>query len=355
MPLQQSDRTDGEGPLPPGRRAGGPPVPSGLVPAPVPAPGPVRPAAPSSVTVVPSVALPVPAQGGSFGDGTSTSSSQGRSGGGVLALSVLIGLAIYFLMYPLGVLLCIFGLEENLAFELSGSVLALAGCAVLGGWRQWAFRPAAIRAVFRRLAWLLVVTFALFAVELAGDLLDGAPLDPNWAFNLLYLVGLMVLVGLFEEGLFRGVLLQGLLARFGGTTRGVLVCVTIASLLFGAAHIEWGSLDLQDASQVAQACLKIAQTGVYGFALSGCVIECEEGGLLGLALFHGLDDFVTLLLSDALLSPMTETSYVSTDGSGSMVIILYAVLIVLYLPVAVKAARRLGRLKTYRGAFLPSA
>ncbi|WP_058269929.1 CPBP family intramembrane glutamic endopeptidase [Olsenella massiliensis] len=350
MPLQQSDRTDGEGLLPPGGQAGGPPAPSGLVAAPVPARGPV----PSPATVVPPVALPVPARGESFGDGTSTSSSRGRSGGGVLALSVLVGLAIYFLMYPLGALFYIVGLEENLAFELSGAALALAGCAALGGWRQWVFRPAAIRAVFRRLAWLLVVTFALFAIELAGDLFDGTPLDPNWALNLLYLVGLMALVGLFEEGIFRGVLLQGLLARFGGTTRGVLVCVTIASLLFGAAHIEWGSLDLRDATQVAQACLKIAQTGVYGFALSGCVIECEEGGLLGLALFHGLDDFVTLLLSDALLSPMTETSYVSTDGSATMTIILYAVLIALYLPVAVKAARRLGRLKTYRGAFLPS-
>ena len=54
--------------------------------------------------------------------------------------------------------------------------------------------------------------------------------------ELKYLI-LCISIGLFEEVLFRGVVLGGLLRKMGGTQKGLIDAAVISSLIFGFLHI----------------------------------------------------------------------------------------------------------------------
>jgi membrane protease YdiL (CAAX protease family) len=116
-----------------------------------------------------------------------------------------------------------------------------------GGWLQWRWLPLA--SALRRA--LIQVLMVLPLVTLVGWLFDqlvskasgSNPLlelvlttSNPWAL-LLFAITAIVLAPLFEETLFRGVLLPVLGKRFGG-----LWGVVISALVFGIAHLSLGEL-----------------------------------------------------------------------------------------------------------------
>ncbi|MEX0589089.1 MAG: lysostaphin resistance A-like protein [Cyanobium sp.] len=121
------------------------------------------------------------------------------------------------------------------------------GVAPAGGWLQWHWQPLG-SALRRALAQVLMV---LPAVALVGWLLERLVGDPGGSNPLLELVlnsanplallcfafTALVLAPLFEETLFRGVLLPVLAQRWGG-----LAAVLISALVFGIAHLSLGEL-----------------------------------------------------------------------------------------------------------------
>ena len=116
-----------------------------------------------------------------------------------------------------------------------------------GGWLQWHWRPLA-SALSRALLQVLLV---LPLVALVGWLLERLVGDPGGSNPLLELVlnsanplallcfaiTALVLAPLFEETLFRGVLLPVLAQRWGGPA-----AVVVSALLFGIAHLSLGEL-----------------------------------------------------------------------------------------------------------------
>lgn len=121
------------------------------------------------------------------------------------------------------------------------------GPAPAGGWLQWHWLPLG-SAVRRAVAQVLMV---LPVVALVGWLLERLVGDPGGSNPLLELVlnsanplallcfavTAVVLAPLFEETLFRGVLLPVLAQRWGG-----VAAVTISALVFGIAHLSLGEL-----------------------------------------------------------------------------------------------------------------
>ena len=116
-----------------------------------------------------------------------------------------------------------------------------------GGWLQWHWRPLA-SALRRALVQVLLV---LPLVALVGWVLERLVGDPGGSNPLLELVlnsanplallcfafTALVMAPLFEETLFRGVLLPVLAQRWGG-----LAAVVVSALLFGIAHLSLGEL-----------------------------------------------------------------------------------------------------------------
>ncbi len=116
-----------------------------------------------------------------------------------------------------------------------------------GGWLQWRWRPLASalrQALIQVLKVLPLVTlvgwlFDQLVSKASGSnpLLELVLTNTNpWAL-LLFSITAMVLAPLFEETLFRGVLLPVLGQRYGG-----LWGVVISALIFGIAHLSFGEL-----------------------------------------------------------------------------------------------------------------
>ncbi|MFO8237081.1 MAG: CPBP family glutamic-type intramembrane protease [Prochlorococcaceae cyanobacterium] len=176
---------------------------------------------------------------------------------GELSVPLLLAPALRPLLAPLEatparqqglqVLLLYLGLMVPPLLILAAQLRPLAGREPANGWLQWRWRPfgSALRTALAHLLMVLpMVTFAGWLVDrLLGDPGGSNPLlelvlttrDP--LALLCFGVTAMVLAPLFEETLFRGVLLPALGNRWGGTA-GVLV----SALVFGLAHLSLGEL-----------------------------------------------------------------------------------------------------------------
>ena len=232
-------------------------------------------------------------------------------------------------------------LVTMLPLELGGVIAAVIACHALGGASLMRPQLASIVDTFHRLRWLVVVSGLEVALQLLAFTTGDYFLSPNWPLYLLHILLLCMMIGMFEEIVFRGIILNGLLAPLGERRDGVLKALLISSLLFGAAHLIGQDTDWSDRLQATQAILKVAQTGVLGFVFGVCAIH--QRNLTGVAVFHGFTDFVLMVLPYMLSGPeQGEVQYVTADSQAAMTtIVMYSVLIALYIPALVTAMRTL--------------
>lgn len=241
-------------------------------------------------------------------------------------------------------------LWSEIVLELSGAVAAVLGVIALGG-RRWAsVSRDDVAFTFRFGWWCLALSVGLMGLDLWDCLASAMPVSPEWPSRVIELTLFTLSIGIYEEFLFRGLVFNGLLAVMGGTHRGVWRAVILTSLLFGLAHVDFGT-DFAEPAMVAQAILKVLQTGIYSVML--CVIVLRTRRLGGVSLYHGLDDLLILLPSVALFAEPLDTEYVLAGEEGLSAIWFYLVIIVLYMPFLIKSVRELRRGQdVYRGVFM---
>ncbi len=150
-----------------------------------------------------------------------------------------------------------------------------------GGWLQWRLRPVGTAVLQALRGWLMVMPFVLLSGWLStllfGDQGGSNPLlemvlgsENVFALSLLVLTT-VVLAPLFEEVIFRGVLLP-VLVKSLGPTLGIASC----ALFFGIAHLSVGEL---------------APLFVLGIGLS--IVRLSSGRLLPSILMHSLWNGIT--------------------------------------------------------------
>jgi membrane protease YdiL (CAAX protease family) len=154
-----------------------------------------------------------------------------------------------------------------------------------------------------------------------------------------YCLVVCLAIGVFEEAMLRGIALGGLLAAFGRRRSGMAVAVTLTALAFGCMHVDWTTTDVADPLQLAQALLKIAQTGIYSVVLSACVMR--SGSLVGASLYHAFDDFLLMVVANGIYGEAMTTEYVSSGDDAPVTVGFYVILVALYVPSLVRAVREL--------------
>ncbi|MBQ9005074.1 MAG: CPBP family intramembrane metalloprotease, partial [Atopobiaceae bacterium] len=147
-----------------------------------------------------------------------------------------------------------------------------------------------------------------------------------------------------EEGMFRGLLFGGLLARLGERKNGIWWAVIISSVAFGCAHVTLDDFDPNNLLTFAQGFLKVVQTGIYAVML--CAVVLKTKNLVGAMLVHAIDDWLLFVVAIGLFGEPLETEYVSADSEeGLATIIFYLIIIALYLPTFIKALREIKRIQ----------
>ena len=215
-------------------------------------------------------------------------------------------------------------LQRLLLFALVAVLVVL-----LGGGRALLPSAVGLRRALREGRYPVLLVLGLCVVELVSLLSLAAsgetvPISPTWAPDLASVALLCVSVGLYEEALFRVLLLGGLLS--------------------GAAHVALeGRLDVL---ALVQMLLKTAQTTCIALVLGAVYVRTRS--FLGVVTLHALADFFPMALL-AVLGGLEDSlgSYVS-GGEGELAVLLglslvavYLVLVALYAPAAVHAWRLL--------------
>ncbi len=288
---------------------------------------------------------------------TSIRKQKGKSGWGILALAfaTLVGTTILQIIGYVISYVCT--RTEALPFTTM-SQLFTAGSMVLGmlvlGGIAW-IRPSRedIRVTFRTYWPIIAADVAIVLFACGEYIIEGASVSPNWLPNLAITLVLCLGIGIAEEFLFRGIILNGILAVSGKSHRGTMIAVAITSLLFGLVHVSL-STDFAEPLLAVQAVLKIVQTALFSICMCSIVLRTHRLG--GVSLLHGLTDFLLLVPSLALAGESLTVNYVHSGEDGMMSIVVYLVIIAFYLPFAIKALRQMHRERVaYRGVFFERA
>lgn len=243
--------------------------------------------------------------------------------------------------------------DETLGSMVGAVVCSAIAVLMLGGARAFVPRSDAHGMAWHLYGWSVVVSLGLCAAELIYATFTATPVVDGWQQQLVWTIACMLLVGLSEELMFRGLLFSGLLARFGTTKRGILGCVMATALIFGLAHIDLATLNVHDPSQLVQAVLKVLQTGIAGLALATSV--ASGSGLLWPAALHATDNLL-LFIPAALFDPniSATVNYVSTGEDALLNTLTYVGICVLYIPIIVRSVRQLKALEAPAlGPFMP--
>ena len=147
---------------------------------------------------------------------------------------------------------------------------------------------------------------------------------------------LSLIIGIFEESLFRGAMLQGILRKTGKTRKGIWTAILISSLTFGIFHITsyifGGSYDF---TGIMQTIGKILQTGIFGILLSAIYLKTKN--FWGISFVHALNDFLTFQAD--IFMTQGRGGYVQSGAMGTGMAIGYLIMVILYLPALFKAIK----------------
>ena len=233
----------------------------------------------------------------------------------VTAVGLAIGLAVIWFVPSDGSLANMMFIRLGLTIVMFAIMAVAAGCNIIVP------NAKSIGLSFKKSIYPLVVALVMGVFVLLGTAMKNEGMVSDWPLQLALVIMLCLLVGTFEEGLFRGIVFSGLLARFGETRRG----------LIGAG------LDM------AQAALKTLQAGILGAFLAALFLKTRN--IWGIALVHGLNDLF-VMLGDALFSGTTSTTYVNNDAMmASASVVMYGVFFLLYIPIIVSTVRMLKQVE----------
>ena len=183
--------------------------------------------------------------------------------------------------------------------------------------------------------------FALLGV--LSFFFENPPLKENWALNLIISAATMFLVGVYEEGCFRACACDALLPVLKKTKHPFFWTALISGLLFGYVHVV--SADFSNLQETLQFILKIANLLIHGATYM--ILYWKTRNLLGLAIIHGLNDFLPDFLNQIFQYETSEESgsYIS-DDSGTTIV--YAIQLVVGLLCFLYVYKKVGKKIDYK-------
>lgn len=168
---------------------------------------------------------------------------------------------------------------------------------------------------------LLVGMYPLFFIGYTffGTLAFGRPDTPLLPLpRILTFLLNMILVGVAEELVFRGIIAQTLLERYGTARAGVWKACLVSGALFGAAHLS--NLLGSEPFGVLMQCVFAGSLGVLFAA-----IYFRTGNLWVLVFLHGAQDAASLLAGGLYGTENMSTAVSSYDSTMLLSVLVYLI------------------------------
>ncbi|MDO5709777.1 MAG: CPBP family intramembrane metalloprotease, partial [Coriobacteriales bacterium] len=249
--------------------------------------------------------------------------SETRTGNGTGKLiAALLSLGLIYLGEIGGYLFSIVtGGDFDICVTMGGAIVAVLVFIALGGIRYLSFDVKAIIEAWKFMWWMILLSALLMVWDLYDYIAAGEVVHAGWFVRCVSSLVLCLAIGVHEEGMFRGVLFGGLLARLGEKKNGIWWAVGLSSLAFGCAHVTPYDFDVNNWLTFVQAFLKIIQTGIYAVML--CAVVLKTQNLIGAMVVHALDDWLLFVVSTGLFGESFETEYVVQDADEAAYTIIF--------------------------------
>ena len=184
-----------------------------------------------------------------------------------------------------------------------------------------------------------ILLSGLITYDLVMQIMEGTFDTASAVYWIGYSTILCILVGINEEGIFRGLLMGGLLAKLGNKKNGPLIAALISSFAFGAVHVMF-DMDFSNIFSIGTGAMKTLETSM--FALILCVPVMRDKNLWGAMTVHAFFDWVILCGETVANGGMKPPTYVSTDPQQAMAtMVVFAIIAALYLPKTIRAIKDL--------------
>ena len=223
----------------------------------------------------------------------------------VTAVGLAIGLAVIWFVPSDGSLANMMFIRLGLTIVMFAIMAVAAGCNIIVP------NAKSIGLSFKKSIYPLVVALVMGVFVLLGTAMKNEGMVSDWPLQLALVIMLCLLVGTFEEGLFRGIVFSGLLARFGETRRGLIGAVIVSSLIFGFVHVTPSIMNGQVVTglDMAQAALKTLQAGILGAFLAALFLKEPVTNKKVLGIFCGAIGALLLILGNG---------HATQKGNGSL-------------------------------------
>ncbi|MGI6512411.1 MAG: CPBP family intramembrane glutamic endopeptidase [Catenisphaera adipataccumulans] len=213
-------------------------------------------------------------------------------------------------------------------------LMALISCGVillLGGRQEMKFSVSGRRQAMHAARYYLGITFFICICSLMPT--GHGTLRSDWLVRIPVLMLFVLFVGIFEESVFRSLLLNGFLAKHGKTWKGLLLSLILSSVCFGIIHVLSSFLSgaVTSADQAILGLLKVVAMTEVGFFIGAVYIRTQN--IWNAILIHMLNDFMALL-SFTIYHTNVEYSYIGTSDHqyNMMSIIVYLIMVAMYIP-----------------------
>ena len=159
---------------------------------------------------------------------------------------------------------------------------------------------------------MLIISLIIMIFTIIGHLADPSEMvrEDCW-IGLLTRIPHTLLIGLFEESAFRGVLMGGILAQTDGSRKGVFLALTVSWLVFGFLHVMLNITLNMSAAAVVQVVGKTLEAGMMGFVIGAVYLVTKN--IWAAAILHGGVDYALMAISEVFGQELN--GYVDTESN----------------------------------------
>ena len=202
------------------------------------------------------------------------------------------------------------------ASELLGAIAA-AVLLILSGRGKTVFksRKGFFKSLFVGMYEIVLIALAFFGV-VAQNLSES--LEPIG--NIVIFTVCMLLVGIAEEVLFRGLITDCILEKYGRDRKGVILAVAVSGLIFGSAHLI--NIFLEDTT-LAGVFIQVCQTAILGMFFGAVYMRTHN--IFAVIFLHAAMDFVTLSASGLWGSGTVESTIGELGAMNLISVLVYLI------------------------------
>lgn len=253
----------------------------------------------------------------------------------VTTLAMMIVSLLILQFYPSSKII---GSSSHIIKESVLSLVVFLPFAFIVGKKEWKPSLIGLSYTFKNFWWIIAIPLITFLLIVILLFIVPQNFNHNFWFMIIPLFITSLLVGIFEEVLTRGFLLNAFLVKQGKNHKGMVWACFWSGIIFGFIHVYkvFFSPDIFNLMVFLNAIGKTIQVGIIGFVIAFAYLKTENIWIA--VILHGVSDYFNFIAAALVTANIEVTSY--SEG-GLETFIFYIIATIIYIPPAIRAYKQI--------------